>query len=318
MFEFDLNLLTHLSVLLQTRSVTEAARRVGVSQPAMSRSLGELRRLFGDPLLVRTRGGMLPTRRAEELLDPLQNWLAQAGSIMAPATVDPTTLVRRFRIAAGEYATHRWLEPVFTAFKRFAPGVSIDIQPLRPDNHEQLASGEVDITITSVEPDPRLHHCRHLSSETFACVAETGHPLVSLSQVRALEVADLLEWPHVGSMIDGRMDPLTQLFIKSGCEDRVIMTAPYGFFSRDLLADTGALMLLPTEAARGHARNHGLEWFEAPPELGRLEHWLVWHNRNHRDAATQWLIGEILTAPEQAGDTEGSSADAGLFLEAAE
>src|SRR5581483_10925386 len=78
----DLNLLVALDALLSERHVTRAAKRVGLSQPAMSNALGRLRRLFGDELLVRTSTGMMPTPRATELMEPLRQLLRQVGRVL--------------------------------------------------------------------------------------------------------------------------------------------------------------------------------------------------------------------------------------------
>ena len=102
MLDFDLNLLAHLAALVETGSVTGAARRVGISQPAMSRSLSRLRVLLGDPLLVRTRGGMILTRRAEELAVPLRAWLIQAESFVATPAFEASAIDRPLRLIAGD------------------------------------------------------------------------------------------------------------------------------------------------------------------------------------------------------------------------
>ena len=80
----ELRLLTSLEALLETRSVSQAADRLGVSQPAMSRTLARLRDQLGDPLLVRSRGGMVPTPRAEALAGPLRRWLTQGEDLLRP------------------------------------------------------------------------------------------------------------------------------------------------------------------------------------------------------------------------------------------
>ncbi|MDT9170729.1 LysR family transcriptional regulator, partial [Escherichia coli] len=91
---FDLNSLVILGLLLRTKSVTRTAQQLGVSQPSVSRSLAQLRSLLGDPLLVRTAGGMELTRRAEELAPSLQDWLATTAGLLEPPCFDPATLDR--------------------------------------------------------------------------------------------------------------------------------------------------------------------------------------------------------------------------------
>ena len=89
---FDANLLVTLATLVRTRSVTRTAAQLGTSQPSVSRALRQLRQLLDDPLLVRTGGGMALTRRAEELVDPLQTWLTATGALLEPQAFDPSLL----------------------------------------------------------------------------------------------------------------------------------------------------------------------------------------------------------------------------------
>ena len=152
MHQIDLNLLAHLAVLLQTRSVTQAALRVGISQPAMSRSLARLRHLLGDPLLVRTRNGMLPTKRAEELIEPLQQWLTEAGLIVLPPGLEPRRLIRRFRIAASDHGVRTLVAPALAAIMNGARGRD------RPDSTAATrgcSPPASDLVLTSLRPDRR-------------------------------------------------------------------------------------------------------------------------------------------------------------------
>src|SRR5260221_8949472 len=89
--EMDLNLLTMLEALFATRSVTQAGDRLDLSQPAASRALGRLRRMLGDPLFVRGSQGLVPTRHAESLREPLARALAAVRDVIAPQRFEPAT-----------------------------------------------------------------------------------------------------------------------------------------------------------------------------------------------------------------------------------
>ena len=294
MHEIDLNLLAHLAVLLQTRSVTQAAQRFGISQPAMSRSLARLRRLLGDPLLVRTRNGMLPTKRAEEMAEPLQHWLAEASLIVLPPGLEPRRLIRRFRIAASDHGVHSLVAPALGAIREAAPAVAIDLIPDSGDARATLAAGEADLVLTSLRPDRHLVHDRLLLSEAFVCVARVGHPLLRRAAAGRLGLDDLMQWPHVGlSAGEQRADPVSRLLAARGLERRIVATLPYFGAAAPLLAGTDALALLPAGAARQCAFDPRLEAVPAPAELGRFEQWALWHNRTHRDPAIHWLVDQL-------------------------
>lgn len=290
MLDLDLNLLANLSALLQTRSVSHAARRRGMSQPAMSRSLAELRRLLDDPLLVRTRGGMMLTRRAEELAAPLRGWLDEAERLVMRPCIDPAALDRTFRIAASAAAARAVLGPVLPVLADEAPRVSVAVRTVT-DAVAALAAGEVDLAIGATEPDRRLVHERHVLSEALLCVVRPGHPLAAKREGQPVALDALQAWPAVAIGVgEDRLDPLAAALRARGLEPRVAAELPCPAAARDLLARSDAVMVLPERAARDEALAAGLSLFAAPPELGRANYWLTWHTRGHRDPALQWLI----------------------------
>lgn len=101
----DLNLLVVLEALLSEHSVTRASEKLDLSQSATSHALGRLRKFFQDPLLVRTPKGMVPTRRAEELIDPLDDILLKLEQMIQPILFNPTTAKGTIRVASTDYAS---------------------------------------------------------------------------------------------------------------------------------------------------------------------------------------------------------------------
>ncbi|MCJ8157607.1 LysR family transcriptional regulator [Sphingomonas sp. LaA6.9] len=289
---FDLNLLKNLAMLLHTRSVTSAAQKLNMSQPAMSRSLAELRQLFGDPLLVRTRGGMLLTRRAEELVGPVQQWLHEAERLVSPPRLDLSTLQRRFQIIAADYGLLSVLRPAMPAIMAAAPGVALDIRPHIGDVVARLATGEVDLVLSCAEPDRMLVHERHLIREEFVCLVRHNHPLAMQASAPTLD--DILAWPHISVSIDEQTDdPVTLALAKRGLARRVVTTAPYFAGAQMLLMETDMVLALPASIARDPAVSADLHVIAAPAELGGFDYWLMWHTRSHNDPAIQWLIDLI-------------------------
>src|SRR4051812_36000109 len=122
----DLNLLVALDVLLETRSVTTTARRLSLSQSAMSHQLGRLRALTGDALLVRTGDGMVPTPRAVALSLPVREALAQLSSALSDSPVwDPSTARRTFHVGTSDYAELVLLPSLMARLARAAPGIDL-------------------------------------------------------------------------------------------------------------------------------------------------------------------------------------------------
>ena len=146
---FNLNLLLALDALLTERSVTAAARRVGVTPSAMSHSLAELRELLDDALLVRSGREMLLTPRAQALVTPLHQLLGDAQRLLGGgASFEPETAERRFVIAAPDFLATLLLPPLLAAIGRNAPRISIEIVPsTRRGNAWLLESGDLDLAL---------------------------------------------------------------------------------------------------------------------------------------------------------------------------
>jgi DNA-binding transcriptional LysR family regulator len=292
---FDANLLITLAVLLKTRSVTRAAAQLNTSQPSVSRALAQLRTLLGDPLLVRTRGGMALTRRAEELSAPLQNWLAATTSLLEPEQFDPAALVRRFRIASTDFGVLAVIAPALEQLAEAAPGATVEIVPLRGGSMlGELTSGSVDLLVSGLEPNPAQTHTRRLFAEDFSCLFRRDHPLGRGSGPVPLET--FLAWPHIALTVgDDDFDRIDQRLGVDGAARRVIARLPYFGIAPFLIGGSDALVTLPTTAARRMAGSD-LTLRPAPLEVGTFDYWLVWHERTARDPASIWLR-DLLAAP---------------------
>jgi DNA-binding transcriptional LysR family regulator len=288
----DLNQLATLAVLLQTRSVTGTARRLGLSQPTVSRSLAQLRQMLDDPLLVRTSTGMQRTPRADDLVAPIEQWLAYTSALLDPPSCEPATLERCFRIASTDYGVLTVIAPALATITRDAPGVTIDIVPLAADMMHRLASGEIDLLISGLgpdhAPDPAIVHSRALFADGYTCIMRAGHPLAGSSDPVGLDA--FFAWPHVGVVVsDHAVDGVeVRLGARRG-ERRVTVRLPYFHAAPALVAGSDMLMTLPTRAATRFADDHGLVTRPAPVEIAPLDYRLLRHERSMRDPATTWL-----------------------------
>ncbi|MEG0004184.1 LysR family transcriptional regulator, partial [Comamonas sp.] len=135
----DLNLLKALDALLDERSVTRAAERLSLTQPAVSGMLTRLRESFDDPLFVRTQRGIAPTLRAQALAGPLKELLCNAEALLRPQGFDPATAQMTLRIAATDYALQAVVLPFLAVLRKRAPGVCVAVVPAQHlPLHERL------------------------------------------------------------------------------------------------------------------------------------------------------------------------------------
>ena len=202
--EFDkieLHLIRVLHTVITERSVSRAAMKLNLTQPAVSAHLRRLRALTGDVLLVRSGNGMAPTPSALDLLEPASNVLREAerifGAQQTSRSFDPQTSEWAFRIAASDYLDPLFLPQLVSHVKHVAPGVHLDLMPLSAefDVRRTLAAGEVDLVVGNwLEPPEELHLGRLLTDEVV-CLVNQDHPAVQ--GARGWSIEKYLSCEHV-------------------------------------------------------------------------------------------------------------------------
>lgn len=293
----DLRLLRCLDALLAERSVSRAAQRLNISQPAMSIALGRLRRLFGDPLFLRGHGEMVPTSRALSLTAPLHAVLEGLGSLAsAAAPFDPRTSRSPFTITAPGYISFVLLPRLMRHLERHAPGVYVEVRaPNREHAGEWLESGEVDFRMGWIREPPEALRFKTLYRDSFVCIARKDHPAIP----RKLTAELFCSLPHVrslvhrssdsGQVIDQAVAALhRRLHIALLVQE--VLTVPYVVASSNLIA------AIPARLARAFAGQLPLRAHPLPLRLPEQTIALYWHERTHRDPAHEWLrdvIGRI-------------------------
>lgn len=285
----DLRLLTCLDALLDTCSVSGAADRMGISQPAMSRILARLRDQIGDPLMVRRGVGMVLTPRAEALAEPLKLWLAAGQAMMQAPVFDPATLERTFRIASTDFGVLSVLRPALAGIARSAPSVAYEVQALAADSLKSLADGRIDLVIVGFKSDYPGVRWRRLFTEHRLALCRRGHPALG----KPMTEERFFAWPHVTPLIgDGFAEPL----VKDGMDmsqRNILLSAPSFSSIPYLVAETDAFAVLPSRAARYFAPLHDLTVFDPPIDLPEFDYYVAWHERSDADLPTRWLAGEL-------------------------
>ncbi len=296
LLNIDLNLLLTLAILLQTRSVSATARRLGASQPTASRALARLRELFEDPLLIRTNHGMQLTRKAEELVEPLQDWLANTSSLFVDKELDPSTIGRRFRVAATDFGTTSVLAPALSRLQSHSPGAAFDIVSYSDDMFAKLASGELDFVITGLEPDFSTIYGRHLFKDPHACVMRAGHPALEANNGQ-LTLDEYMRWPHINILVgETGFDRIATYLGDRASERRLIASMPYFNTAPMLAASTDAIITIAQRTASMWSDLPGLAFIDPPQEFPAFNYWVLYPERSRRDPATLWIVDVMAEA----------------------
>jgi DNA-binding transcriptional LysR family regulator len=296
----DLNLLVALDALLAERSVSRAAVRLRLSQPATSALLARLRELFGDPLLLRSARGMLPTPRALELLAPVKQVLDEIETIVQPpAAFDAGRAAHSFTLSASDYVEYALLPRLVDYLEHEAPGVrlgvrSIDLQLVA----KQMESGEVDLCITGMQNAPAGLHLRPLYTERLVSVVRRDHPAVGAS----LTLDEFCSLEHIQVSVPGSgfSTHIDNALAARGRKRHARLTVPHFLLVPEIVARSDMISSLPERLARGYAKQ--LRIFDPPVELQKFTVGEMWHERNQRDPAQQWLrdvLAELAQAPQK-------------------
>lgn len=292
----DLNLLVSLDVLLAERNVTRAARRLSLSQPALSAQLRQLRDLFGDPLLLPAARGMTPTARALELQAPLREMLATLSSLIAERQpFDPATARDTFRIAATDSIQVVVCVQLIARLRSLAPGVRVALLPADGTRlGEQLASGELDLALVTPQAMPPLLRTRPLYDESFLCLLRRDHP----AGKRPLDLDTFCNLDHVlvsptGGGFAGIVD---EVLAQLGRKRHVVVSLTSFLVVPALMAESDLICTIPARLARRW--NDTLSIMAPPCEVRGFSIHMGWHPRAHSDPAQRWLREQILESAQ--------------------
>ncbi|MCE9672674.1 LysR family transcriptional regulator [Myxococcus stipitatus] len=284
----NLNLAVALDALLTEMNVTKAAAKLGITQSAMSHTLAQLRELLGDALLIRGRGGMVRTPRADQLAAPLHRGLLEVQrALRNESTFEPRASARRFTIASGDYFAAALLPRLLELLDQEAPHVDLTVRPLVVSQAPaQLESGEVDLIIGAFpEPAPALRQAR-LFSEDFVCVVRRDHPVVRNS----LDLDTYLGLPHVLISPKGEGAGAVDVALERvGRTRRIGLRLPYFLTAVLSVVRSNHVLTAPRKLAELFVDLGPLRLLPPPVALRPFDVFQVWHERFDDDPAHRWL-----------------------------
>jgi DNA-binding transcriptional LysR family regulator len=288
MHSIDLNLLIALDALLGEGSVLGAARRMNLSAPAMSRTLGRIRRAFGDEILVRAGRRMVPTPRALELHGRVRNLIADARLVMRPeGAADPATFVRGFTVRASDYVAGVFGASLQAIAAREAPQVTLRFADQGKEDVAALREGRIDLDIGvlgDIGPEIRM---QTLVRDRFVAVVRRGHPLLK-GRMTARRFAAAT---HVSASRRGLSHgPIDDALAAQGLSRQVRFVVP-GFHAAMLTAAASDIVAAVPLAVAASAVRLGLRirYLDLPVATPAVAIAHAWHPRFDKDAGHRWL-----------------------------
>ncbi|WP_416468353.1 LysR family transcriptional regulator [Pseudomonas sp. LFS044] len=284
--KLDLNLLRALDALLDERSVTRAADRLALTQPAVTGMLNRLRESFNDPLFVRAQRGIVPTLRAEQLALPIKQLLADVAGMLQPQAFDPQTAELTIKLASTDYALRAIVVPFLSALRERASNIRISVLPIDDQTLQlQLERGDVDLALVANGAAAPDLYVKPLFDESYVCVMRADHPDSKSSQIsltRFCALDHVLVSPSGGGF-HGVTDEALR---KIGKSRRVTVSVTSFLVLPEILMASDLIAVVPRRLA---IRTPGLTIVEPPVKIPGFCKMVAWHERTHRDAGHRWI-----------------------------
>lgn len=288
----DMNLLLALDVLLAERHVTRAAKRLNVSQSAMSQSLQRLRDALQDPLLVRSGGQMVATPRAQALAGPLKAALQTLERVISSQDAfEPAHMERSFSLSCFDTCAVTILPPLLAQLAQAGPRLSLEVSSMHAERVlDQLRAGELDVAIIGPWQVPDDINAEPLIAEHLVSMVRHDHPILSDPSPEAY-----VRWPHVVFRLTHKGDTAVDYALeRAGLKRRVVGATPYFLASPALVIESDLIVNVPYSVARVFVKRWPVALFE-PPLDERLAYTvsMVWPAYLDADPAHRWLRGLI-------------------------
>ena len=286
----DLHLIRVLHTVLTEGSVSRAALRLGMHQPAVSAALKRLRELSGDPLLVRNGAHMVATDAARRMVEPAAHILRAAEALFTEARqFDARTSTTTFRIAASDYLDPSFLPRLVADVKRQAPLTRVEIHALtrESDYRAQLGQGDIDLVIGNWLQPPEDLHLARLFSDEVVCLVSREHPAVR----RGWDEADWLAAEHIAptAMHPGARGIIDQILDGQGLQRNIAARCAYFSLVAEMVAGTLLVLTTGRQYCERVAAQLPVVILPCPIAMPPLLYYQLWHPRSQQSSSARWL-----------------------------
>jgi DNA-binding transcriptional LysR family regulator len=292
---FDLNLLAALDALLQERSVSRAAQRLGMSQSAMSAALHHLREYFNDPLLTPIGRGLTLSPRGLALIEPVRQSLVQIEAVLdaPPPQLNLATMRRAFRVVIADFLTPLLAPRILATIRRLAPGIQLHIEPVTDISIRRLMSGDVDacywpydLSLFGLDIEPSGLRIRQIQPVPWVCIASQDNSALAggLTPELYLSLSHVVPRPSLGA---NNLDVLWKRLFR--LELNIAASTNSTLDLAPIVAATDLIATVPKSLLSLIPRDLPISDYPVPFDLPVSQEVLVWHRRYDDEPAHMWL-----------------------------
>ena len=291
MSNVDLNLLVVFDAIMTECSITGAANRIGMTQPAVSNAVARMRLIWNDPLFVKQGRGIRPTPYAESLWQQTRNPLLEIRQVTTESRFDPSTSDRVFRVGVTEHPVDMIWLPLRRVMETEAPNISIHSVPIHRNTEELLLDSLIDLAVHYYVGSHKQIRSSWLFSNKLVCVVRPDHSLLqTLDPKGVLPLEQYLLEDHLMVSLSGEAhanvdDALAQL----GLKRKVAMTVNHFSLIASILKDSNLVCVTPQSVVARDVRAGELTVLPLSFEIEPAPISLLWHIRQNRDAGNIWM-----------------------------
>lgn len=298
----DLNLLKVFDAIQQERSVSIAADRLNMAQPAVSNALNRLRQTLGDQLFVRTRNGMEPTPLAQMISNPVQQGLKGIEtSIMQGLSFVPAESTRAFTILATDVGEETYIAALMKVLETEAPNIEISVFEAPLDEYETLLEyGYADFAIGRLEISERFSR-EHMASCRYSALICSKHAQkIGVTEGSTIPLDVYLAHRHINVLTratPAHRHPVDVTLKQMERPRKIALTLPHASVLSEILLGTSLIATVPDPAVAPIRARADLVRARLPFETETLQVLLIWHRRQEMDKGHTWIREQILKLP---------------------
>lgn len=298
----DFRLLKTFLVLMSELNVSNASIQLNTTQSSISQTLARLRKIFDDPLLLKSHSGMIATDRAKALESSIRRIVDEYDSLLKHENpFEPGRSERKFVLTASIFAEHMLVPAFIERLRVEAPYIQLEIRPPNPEKaFELLENGDIDLRIAwSLTPQLSLRSAP-LFQDRMVCIVNANHPEVK----EELSLEQFLRLPHARSLVAARTTTVRvvdEALKKLGKKMIAPIILQDLFTIPPLVATTDVISVMPRSLATKLAAFYNLRILESPLRLPRVKYVSYWHERNQLDPGHRWLRHMVQEAARNLG-----------------